>query len=59
MRLVARPKNVKPTLDALAADGFTRFAFVSADTTSGSLDLRDSSTSTRATRPQLAAMLDR
>ena len=26
VRLVARPKNVKPLLDTLAADGFTRFA---------------------------------
>jgi len=40
VRLVARPKNVKPTLDALAADGFTRFAFVDAATTAASLDLR-------------------
>jgi histidyl-tRNA synthetase len=40
VRLVARPKNVKPTLDALAADGFTRFAFVDAATNAASLDLR-------------------
>ena len=26
VRLVARPKNLKPTLEALAADGFTHFA---------------------------------
>jgi len=30
VRLVARPRNVKPLLDALAAEGFTRFAFVPA-----------------------------
>jgi histidyl-tRNA synthetase len=30
VRLVARPKNTKPLLDALAAEGFTRFAFVTA-----------------------------
>jgi histidyl-tRNA synthetase len=30
VRLVARPKNVKPALDALAAEGFTRFAMVQA-----------------------------
>lgn len=30
VRLVARPKNLKPLLSALAADGFTRFATVSA-----------------------------
>jgi len=40
VRLVARPKNVKTTLDALAADGFTRFAFVDAATTAESLELR-------------------
>lgn len=28
VRLVVRPRNVKPALDALAADGFTHFAFV-------------------------------
>jgi len=31
VRLLVRPKNVKPALDALAADGFTHFAFVTAD----------------------------
>jgi histidyl-tRNA synthetase len=40
VRLVSRPKNVKPTLDALAAEGFTRFAFVAAGATAASLDLR-------------------
>jgi histidyl-tRNA synthetase len=40
VRLVARPKNVKPTLDALAADGFTTFSFVDASTTLASLSLR-------------------
>ena len=33
VRLVKRPKNVKPLLDALALDGFTHFAFVDAATT--------------------------
>lgn len=41
VRLVVRPKNVKPTLDALAADGFAQFAFVDAATTAGDLELRD------------------
>ncbi len=40
VRLVVRPKNVKPTLDGLAAEGFTRFAFVSAATTLSTLELR-------------------
>jgi histidyl-tRNA synthetase len=40
VRLVARPKNVKPTLDNLAAEGFTRFAFVGDATTSTTLELR-------------------
>ena len=40
VRLVQRPKNVKPTLDALATEGFTRFAFVSAATTLSTLELR-------------------
>ena len=40
VRLVAKPKNVKPTLDALALEGFTRFAFVSAGATAASLELR-------------------
>jgi histidyl-tRNA synthetase len=40
VRLVSRPKNVKPTLDALAAEGFTSFAFVDSSTTLASLSLR-------------------
>jgi histidyl-tRNA synthetase len=40
VKLVGRPKNVKPTLDALAAEGFTRFAFVDESTTSATLELR-------------------
>jgi histidyl-tRNA synthetase len=40
VRLVPRPKNAKPTLDALAAEGFTRFAFVGAGADAASLDLR-------------------
>ena len=41
VRLVVRPKNVKPALDALAADGFTHFAFVTAGAASPqALDLR-------------------
>jgi histidyl-tRNA synthetase len=41
VRLLARPKNVKPALDALAADGFTHFAFVAAGAVSPeSLELR-------------------
>lgn len=40
VRLVITPKNVKPTLDALATEGFTRFAFVDGTTTPASLDLR-------------------
>lgn len=40
VRLVARPKNVKPTLDALAAEGFTSFSFVDRSTTLASLSLR-------------------
>ncbi|MGN6325033.1 histidine--tRNA ligase [Pseudolysinimonas sp.] len=39
VRLVARPKNVKPALDVLAADGFTHFAFVTA-AAPDSVDLR-------------------
>lgn len=41
VRLVAKPKNTKALLDALAADGFTRFAFVDPATTRDSLELRD------------------
>jgi histidyl-tRNA synthetase len=40
VRLVARPKNVKSTLEALAAEGFTSFAFVDRSTTLASLALR-------------------
>jgi histidyl-tRNA synthetase len=40
VRLVARPKNVKPTLDALGSEGFTSFAFVDRATTLASLSLR-------------------
>jgi len=40
VRLVQRTKNVKALLDALAADGFTHFAFVSAATTPEELELR-------------------
>jgi histidyl-tRNA synthetase len=40
VRLVARPKNVKPTLEALAGDGFTSVAFVDRSTTLSSLSLR-------------------
>ena len=40
VRLVVKPKNVKPTLDALAAEGFTRFAFVAAGATAASLEVR-------------------
>ncbi|MBX3194740.1 MAG: ATP phosphoribosyltransferase regulatory subunit [Schumannella sp.] len=40
VRLVRRPKNLKPALDALAAEGFTRFALVDAGTTRESLELR-------------------
>ena len=40
VRLVARPKNVKPTLESLAVEGFTRFAFVDGATTPASLALR-------------------
>jgi histidyl-tRNA synthetase len=40
VRLLARPKNVKPTLDSLAAEGFTSFSFVDRSTTLASLSLR-------------------
>jgi histidyl-tRNA synthetase len=40
VRLVARPKNVKPTLDALATEGFTSFSFVDHSTALASLSLR-------------------
>jgi histidyl-tRNA synthetase len=42
VRLEKRPKNVKSALDALAASGFSRFAFVGTDVTSAAeLKLRD------------------
>ncbi len=41
VRLVAKPKNVKPLLDALAAEGFSRFAFVDATSTPAALELRE------------------
>ncbi len=42
VRLVARPKNVKPLLETLATDGFTRFAFVTAGSAElASLELRE------------------
>jgi histidyl-tRNA synthetase len=41
VRLVARPKNTKTLLETLAAEGFTRFAFVDAAVTGvGGLELR-------------------
>ncbi len=40
VRLVTRPKNLKPALDALAAEGFTRFASVDAASTAASLEFR-------------------
>jgi histidyl-tRNA synthetase len=40
VRLVARPKNLKPTLDALAAEGFTRFGTIDASTTAETLELK-------------------
>jgi histidyl-tRNA synthetase len=41
VRLVARPKNTKTLLETLAAEGFTRFAFVDASVTGiGGLELR-------------------
>ena len=41
VRLVRRAKNIKPLLDALAADGFTSFAFVTGDdVTAESLEFR-------------------
>jgi histidyl-tRNA synthetase len=41
VRLIRRPKNLKPTLDALAADGFTSWASIDAATTPESIELRD------------------
>jgi histidyl-tRNA synthetase len=40
VRLVARPKSVKPTLDGLVTEGFTNFAFVDRSTTLASVALR-------------------
>ena len=40
VRLVVKPKNTKPTLESLAIEGFTSFAFVDAGTTLASLSLR-------------------
>jgi histidyl-tRNA synthetase len=40
VRLVRRPKNLKPALDALARDGFTRFALVDGATSVETLELR-------------------
>lgn len=40
VRLVRRPKNLKPALDALAAEGFSSFALVDATTTPESLEPR-------------------
>ena len=40
VRLVARPRNLKPALDALTAEGFTRFALVDAANAAGPLELR-------------------
>ena len=40
VRLLARPKNVKPTLEALAGEGFKSFSFVDRSTTLASLSLR-------------------
>ena len=40
VRLVARPKSLKTTLDALAAEGFTRFALVDAASTADTLELK-------------------
>ncbi len=40
VRLVARPKNVKPMLESLAIEGFTSFSFVDRSTTLASLSLR-------------------
>ncbi|HEX7833846.1 MAG TPA: histidine--tRNA ligase [Pseudolysinimonas sp.] len=41
VRLVARPKSLKTTLDALAAEGFTRFASVDAASTAETLEFKD------------------
>jgi histidyl-tRNA synthetase len=41
VRLVAKPKSLKTTLDALAAEGFTRFAMVDASSTAETLELKD------------------
>jgi histidyl-tRNA synthetase len=41
VRLVAKPKSLKTTLDALAAEGFTRFGLVEAGSTADSIEFRD------------------
>ncbi len=40
VRLERRPKNTKATLERLAAEGFSRFAFVNAETDAATLELR-------------------
>jgi histidyl-tRNA synthetase len=40
VRLERRPKNTKATLERLAGEGFTRFAFVTADSEAATLELR-------------------
>ncbi|MET1042682.1 MAG: histidine--tRNA ligase [Microbacteriaceae bacterium] len=40
VRLERKPKNMKPTLDRLSAEGFTHFAFVGDDSTVAALELR-------------------
>ncbi len=40
VRLVARPKSLKTSLDALAAEGFTRFGMVDATSTLDSIEFR-------------------
>ncbi|QEE61949.1 histidine--tRNA ligase [Salinibacterium sp. dk2585] len=40
VRLERRPKNTKATLERLATEGFSRFAFVNAETDAATLELR-------------------
>jgi histidyl-tRNA synthetase len=40
VRLIARPRNLAPVLDQLAASGFGEFAFVSAESTVDSLEFK-------------------
>jgi histidyl-tRNA synthetase len=40
VRIERKPNNVKALLASMAAQGFTRFAFVDAETTVASLELR-------------------